>query len=185
MEKEAQHRKAWIRAAMQRYERPLTGYALRITRDLERARDVVQDTFLRLCSQNPSEIGDRLAPWLFTVCRRRSIDVLRKEGRFNAFEEGQLEAQPSPDPSPAVELERRESEHLILSHLSALPQQQQEVLRLKFQNELTYREISEVTGLSASNVGFLIHRGMCALRKKMPASQNAPEARSPRLRKVQ
>ena len=55
----------------------------------------------------------------------------------------------------------------VLDLLSTLPKNQREVIRLKFQNELSYREISEVTGLSPSNVGFLIHRGLRLLRERL------------------
>ncbi|MEN8713450.1 MAG: sigma factor-like helix-turn-helix DNA-binding protein [Verrucomicrobiales bacterium] len=40
-------------------------------------------------------------------------------------------------------------------------------MRLKFQGDLSYKEISEVTGLSVSNVGFLIHTGIKRLRSLM------------------
>ncbi len=40
---------AWIRQALERHERPLVHYAARLIGDVERARDVVQETFLRLC----------------------------------------------------------------------------------------------------------------------------------------
>lgn len=71
----------WIRAALERFETPLTRYAFRITGDLERARDVVQDCFLSLCGESPARIDDHLAPWLFKVCRNRALDVRRKEAR--------------------------------------------------------------------------------------------------------
>ncbi|MCZ6484439.1 MAG: sigma factor [Acidobacteria bacterium] len=54
----------WIRSALARYEGPLTRYAAHLTGDIERARDVVQDTFLRLCSQKRSWVDDHLAQWL-------------------------------------------------------------------------------------------------------------------------
>jgi RNA polymerase sigma-70 factor (ECF subfamily) len=41
------------------------------------------------------------------------------------------------------------------------------VLRLKFQHELSYREIAEKTGLSVSNVGFLMHTALRALRQRL------------------
>lgn len=43
---DALNREAWVRAALERYKRPLLLYALRITHSAELARDVVQDTFL-------------------------------------------------------------------------------------------------------------------------------------------
>ena len=38
----------------------------------DESRDVVQFVFLRLCDQSPDQIGDRLAQWLYTVCRNRA-----------------------------------------------------------------------------------------------------------------
>jgi len=49
-----------------------------ITGDIEQAREVVQDTFLKLCRQKPAQIRNYLAQWLYTVCRNRALDVLRK-----------------------------------------------------------------------------------------------------------
>lgn len=55
----------------------------------------------------------------------------------------------------------------VMRLLDRLPDNQQEVIRLKFQNDLSYREISEITGLSVSNVGFLLHVGIKRLREIM------------------
>ena len=78
----------WIRSALERFEAPLTRYAYGITGDLERARDVVQDTFLRLCRASPAQIDGYIAPWLFKVCRNRALDVRKKEAREIPLEDG-------------------------------------------------------------------------------------------------
>ena len=67
----------WIRDALDRFEGPLLLYAGRLTGDAERARDVVQDTFLKLCRQRRADVAARLAEWLYTVCRNAAIDVRR------------------------------------------------------------------------------------------------------------
>src|SRR6188474_3184636 len=74
-------RLGWVSAALDRYEGRLLRYAQRITGDEERARDVVQDTFLKLCKEDPSTLNGRLAQWLYTVCRNQALDVRRKESR--------------------------------------------------------------------------------------------------------
>ena len=50
-------REGWIRQAVRRFEAPLMLYASRIVGDVDAARDVVQDTFLRLCAQDRQQIG--------------------------------------------------------------------------------------------------------------------------------
>ena len=61
-----------VKALLNRLQGPLIRYAFQITGDLERARDVVQDTFLQLCSEDRTSLNGHLEPWLFTVCRNRA-----------------------------------------------------------------------------------------------------------------
>src|ERR1700735_4328532 len=86
----ADHAK-WVRDAVTRYERQLTQYAAHITGDPERARDVVQDAFLRLCDQDAETVGSHLAEWLYTVCRNLAIDVKRKEKRMRLMSDEQAD----------------------------------------------------------------------------------------------
>ena len=71
---------------------------------------------------------------------------------------------PCADPGPDATLEQRETATTIFGMLDALSPNQREVIRLKFQNDLSYREIADVTKLSVTNVGFLIHTGLKKLR---------------------
>ena len=69
--------------------------------------------------------------------------------------------------APGAAVEQKDSMARVLQQLDRLPDNQQDVIRLKFQNELSYREISEITGLTVSNVGFLLHVGLKRLRELM------------------
>src|SRR5689334_19503905 len=107
----------WVRGVVARYESPLTLYAARLLGDAEAARDVVQETFLRLCVQDRAALEPRLAEWLFTVCRNRALDVLRKESRMTRLSDEQVDQRPSDDPSPPEVAERRESAARVLDLL--------------------------------------------------------------------
>lgn len=163
---EAQSHEDWIASAVERFGRPLTRYAHGLLGDADRARDVVQDTFVRLCGQRRERVDARLAPWLFTVCRNRAMDVLRKERRMTPLTES-LDATLAEDPPGAPPDAPAGS---ITDALGRLPANQREVIRLKFLHEMSYREISKVTGLSESHVGVLIHNGIKALRRHMVAT---------------
>ncbi len=160
----------WWRVLVRRYELPLVQYAGRIVGCPERARDVVQDTFLRLQQRGPvaagPDDGTATARWLFTVCRHRALDVCRKERRMTYLDQEMADEIPSHEPGPAEQLARKEAAGFLLRLLAKLPPRQQEVIQLKFQNGLSYQEISDITRLSVSNVGFLIHRGLKALREQ-------------------
>lgn len=155
----------WILDVVARWESDLVSYARHLVGDVERARDIVQDTFLKLCQQDREQLDGHLAEWLFTVCRNGALDVRRKEQRMTTMTLDAVMDSASLAPQPDDAAEQRDSTDKILSLLSELSANQQEVLRLKFQHGLSYREISSVTGLTETNVGFLIHVGIKKLRE--------------------
>lgn len=161
---------AFVETAVSRHQAPLLRYATRLLHgDADRARDVVQDTFVKLLRQPRAEVEGHLAEWLFTVCRHRALDILRKEGRMKLFAEGQAERLTAPEPRPGVGAERAEAQAAVLRLIAQLPPNQQEVVRLKFQNGFSYKEISRITSLSVTNVGFILHTAVARLRKEMAA----------------
>ncbi|MFV1967398.1 MAG: RNA polymerase sigma factor [Pirellulaceae bacterium] len=157
----------WIDTAVARYEGPLLRYAAQITGDLDRGRDVVQDTFLRLCHQEPSELDGHLAEWLYTVCRNRALDVRRKEKRMKTISVEEAARQQNSEPGQATAIEQQDTAQRVLQFVERLSENQREVVRLKFQNGLSYREISAVTQLSVSNVGYLLHTAIRKLRTEL------------------
>lgn len=158
---------SFVREAIRRHERPLLRYVIHLLGDIERARDVVQDTFLKLHRHAVAEIEGHTAEWLFTVARHAALDVARKEGRMSRFEEGQAERLVAAEPTPAVQIETREACAQLLALLPHLPHNQQEVVRLKFQEGFSYKEIAAITRLSSGNVGFLLHTALATLRRQM------------------
>ena len=77
-----------------------------------------------------------------------------------------LEARDSEQPAPSENLEAKEASGFLARILNTLPPRQQELLQLKFQNDLSYQQISEITELSVSNVGVLIHNALKTLRQR-------------------
>ncbi len=186
-----------IRGLLDRYERPLIRYAQSIVGDLESARDVVQDTFIRyvrhtsgqeepetMQSTQPVSPPDAAASeeltapapipgldagdakhvegWLFTVTRNRALDYVRKHSRIIPMP--LPEDRESEERAPDEMLASQDAAEWLLKLLDALTPNQREVIRLKFQSDLSYKEISDITGLSVTNVGFILHVGLKKLR---------------------
>lgn len=162
----------WLNRVVAEFERPLSRYALSITHNVDRALDAVQETFLLLV-QHAGEI-DRAhpAPWLFTVCRTKAIDLLRKDGRMEAHPREDLAQRASVDPPAEDVAVLREDITEVERTLALLPPREREVLRLKFQEGLRYKEIAAVTGLSISHVGVMIHQAMARLRRRKAGPPN-------------
>jgi RNA polymerase sigma factor (sigma-70 family) len=162
-------REQFVEKALAEFESPLIGYAVSILHDLDRSRDVVQETFIRLCQQEPNKVRESLKTWLFTVCRNRAFDVLRKEKRVQPLDEVQWKRVAGPTLTPDQNAEHSERIDQVMKSLDKLSSNQREVILLKFQQGLSYQEIVEVTGLSSGNIGFLIHTGLRRLRESLPA----------------
>jgi len=154
----------WIRSAVAQYERPLTVYAARLLGDVDRARDVVQDTFLKLWQADRAKVDGHLAKWLYTVCRNGALDVRRKEQRMTTLE-GRETACPDPEPAPEASPEETVG---VLEIMAELPERQQEAVRLKFQGGLSYREIAEVMNTTVNNVGVMLHTAIKNIRQRLP-----------------
>ena len=162
---------AGLLAALARFERPLVRYALGLCGDLEQARDAVQDTFIKL-SRDPdraatpatSEHIEALAPWLFTVCKNRVIDLHRKSSRLVPMGSAILETTPATNPRPDTALDSKDTARQIRSMIAELPEKQRNILKLKFESGLSYKEIAAVTGLTTSNIGWIIHQAVQSLR---------------------
>jgi RNA polymerase sigma factor (sigma-70 family) len=157
---------AQMEEILKRFERPLLQYAARILGDTDRARDVVQETFVKLQQENRTELDHSPTKWLFTVCRNGALNICRKEKRMTYLDHELLEMRESEQPAPYENLEAKEASGFLLRILNTLPPRQQELLQLKFQNDLSYQQISEITELSVSNVGVLIHNALKTLRQR-------------------
>lgn len=163
----------WVRVALEAHEQRLLRYAFRLTRNADTARDVVQDTFLRLCAADQRAIGGYVLPWLYRVCRNRALDVMKKEQRMEPMDSGRMARQPDPAPAPGAAMDERDRVALVMKTLAELPDKQQEVFRLKFQEQLSYKEISEVTGFQVNNVRYLLHTALKRVRETL-AGQTEP-----------
>ena len=156
-----------ITEALDRYERVLVSYAKEITGDLESARDAVQETFLRLSRQDVIALEPRLRPWLFLVCRNCALDHRRKVVRFRA-EPLEDDEWLSDEPSPPMHAIAAEDAGRLRELVAALPRQQRELIKLKFEAGLSYKEMAEALRTSVSTVGVQLHDAIKTLRRQWP-----------------
>jgi RNA polymerase sigma-70 factor (ECF subfamily) len=155
----------WVIEALERHERPLIRYATCLLGDVESARDVVQETFLRLCREDRRRVEGHLAPWLFTVCRNLALNARKKAVRMASLDPHQFAVASDLDECHDVQ----KAVGRIRKAIAELPPNQREVVHLKFECDLSYKEISQVTSLSVSNVGFLLHTAVRAIRTHVGA----------------
>jgi RNA polymerase sigma-70 factor (ECF subfamily) len=160
-------------ALLDRFERPLLAFARHHSGDAEAARDAVQETFLRYFRDRPGGELESLAPWLFTVCRRLLIDHQRKHRRIVPMNAATAltfdESIDDTASSPAVTLEEKDDAARLRGLVKSLPERQRELVKLKFEAGLSYRDIAAATGLTVTNVGTILHHAVQSLREQFHA----------------
>jgi RNA polymerase sigma-70 factor (ECF subfamily) len=151
------------------YESALLRYATRLVNDTSAAQDVVQDVFIKLCRgwRNGSHPGEQLRSWLFRVTHNAAVDYIRRESRLRVLHERQAEHAAVEAPAGQRRtLLAKETHALVLEHLRLLDPREQQVVVLRLQEGMSYREIADVTGRSEGNVGCILHHAL----KKLAAS---------------
>lgn len=166
---------SWFRKTVVSLESPLLKYTIKILTRVAPSEEVVQESFLKLWKQEyPGQFEHYPKAWLYKVCRNMAIDILRKEKKISL--EDNLEEILS---RPCISEKLFEASQ-IMQEIGKLDKSEQEVLVLKFNDDLTYKEIAELTGLSVSLVGVRIHN---ALKKIKDVIQHELEGLEPELKK--
>lgn len=144
--------------AVDSYSDGIFRFILKNIRDEDRAKDIVQDTFEKLWMKLADVNGKKVKSYLFSTAYHTMIDLIRKESRQADFEEVPME-------------EYSHSEHytdlneVLHKALMKLPEAQRSVIMLRDYEGYSYQEISEITGLTESQVKVYIYRGRLYLRK--------------------
>ena len=158
-------------------ELPLLSYALRYTGEVGLAEDVVQEAFMKL----HVEFDQVQSPqrWLYRTVRNLALNRRRDESRtvpLNAPDAGKDPIADYADTSsfPDEQLIRLEGIGLVRLGLETLDDRSRELVRLKFNDELSYKEIAARTGLTVSNVGFILHHALKTIAAELAKTGAMP-----------
>jgi RNA polymerase sigma-70 factor (ECF subfamily) len=155
------------------YEFRLYRYLLYLTGSPETARDLFQETWLRVLARGHQYDGkSRFEAWLFAIARHLAIDNARRrrtESLDDLLEPDDSgpgwQPQAPETSSPATMLLSRENADRVDSALGRLPAVYREVLLLRFQEELSLEEIAQVVKIPLSTVKSRLYRGLSAARE--------------------
>ena len=155
----------------EKLEKPLMIYAYQTLNDREEAMDMVQEAFARFFKEE-ANVREPKA-WLYRTTRNLCISHLRKHGRMKTIGEEEqmdfLEGSTDGDGHPAKQMERKEARGRVRHALTMLPDDLRELIRMKFDEKMSYKEISDKSGLSVSNVGYKLHTVIKDLAVEMKA----------------
>jgi RNA polymerase sigma-70 factor (ECF subfamily) len=157
-----------------RWERPLYCFTFRLLTRREDARDICQETILRVLRKaDHFKKGARFSTWMYQIALNLCRDHLRKKRRWSLLV---TEAPVSPgddsagldryasDQDPSEEVERREKREFMHRALGQIPTEQREVLVLKEFEGLRFREIADILGCPESTVKSRMYYGLSGLK---------------------
>lgn len=137
---------------VRRYQRPLVGYLTGIVNDVERARDLSQEAFLRVYRHAAGyRTSSRFTTWLYHIARNLARDELRARKRrptLHQADERGLDDTPALG-NVAEKLEKRE---LVLRAMGELSRRDRQLIILRDVENRSYEEIAERTGLPLGTV---------------------------------
>ena len=155
----------------EKLERPLMIYAYQTLNDREEAMDMVQEAFKRFFIEE-KKVREPKA-WLYRTTRNLCISHLRKHGRLSIIgEEEQMDFFDDSgvkEDDPAKKMEKKEARGRVRHAISMLPDDLRELIKMKFDQKMSYKEISKKSGLSVSNVGYKLHNVIKDLAVEMKA----------------
>jgi RNA polymerase sigma-70 factor (ECF subfamily) len=168
-----------IEGLFQALESSLLGYALRLLEDRALAEDVVQETFMKLQGQW-DQVRER-RPWLYRTVHNLALNQRRRDRKIVPLDPSDAaEGSPAPleltDPQlrPDEQLARHEAVGLVRLTLETLEPRSRELVKLKFNDELSYQEISARTGLKVGHVGYLLHHALKAVAAELAKAGLVP-----------
>ncbi len=166
--KDKEQRVASFEVIVSHYEVRLIRYVARIVNGEDAAQDIVQDSFIRLFKKWKDELvpGPQVSSWLYRVAHNRAVDYIRKQSRQSELHKRHAVEQPdfiAPNRGDGFRIGDRAV--MAAAALENLDERERQLVVLKVYEEKSYREISEITGLTTSNVGYILHHAM----KKMAA----------------
>jgi RNA polymerase sigma factor (sigma-70 family) len=156
-------------AIYDRFNARLFTFLIRLSRDRDRAQDLLEDTWLRLVTHADRLRPDTsLGPWLFTVARNLYLSECRARVLEQSDED--IVSHASPAPSPFEETAANESQRRLEAALASLPLHYREVLLLVAVNGLSTAEAAAVCGISNDAVRQRLSRGRAMLAERMAAA---------------
>ena len=153
-----------LRALFEAEESPLLRYAFSLTGRRAIAEELVQDVFL-LLHANWDSVENPQA-WLYRSVRNRAYNHHR-DHRREVSADGVGDQEPDHQETPEALLQRMEAAGFLRLLLAELEDGDRQLVRLKYFEDLRYRDISERTGMSIGNVGYRLHHILKQLADKL------------------
>lgn len=150
---------------IERYEGPLRYFITRLLADTETSEDLFQDTWLTVIRRiHGLRDAEAFPIWLYRIARNKVYQQLRRKKVLSRLEEDCPVPHDDENENEAFSAEDVAKVHRCLKELRP---EHREVLMLRFLEQMSYRQISQVINCTLGTVRSRIHYAKLALRKEM------------------
>lgn len=139
-------------------------FLLKNTGDAETARDLVQESFMKMWIKRKEVQSEKAKSYLFTTAYHTMIDSLRKNSRVTRMEGHEHKTE-------SVDHGYNDLKEVLEEALTRLPEIQRSVVLLRDYEGYSYEEIGEITGLNEAQVKVYIYRARVGLKKYLVSTE--------------
>lgn len=156
---------------VRRHHKHIIDFIFRMVRDLSRAEDLAQTTFIMIFQKAGSYMPNRpFKPWLFTIAKNCVLSELRKKHyEYETFlDDRKTDALIENNVStPDTSAERSEIRGIVRTVVDSLPPKKKMMLIMRFFEDMKYSEIAETMGCSEGTVKSNVFYGLQILSEKL------------------
>jgi RNA polymerase sigma factor (sigma-70 family) len=170
-------RAALLRGLVEQHGEALLRYCELLLRDVHSAADVLQSVFVESLEDLAQFEGkSSIRVWLFQIARHRCLDALKSSRRWaKVVEPADEAAQSVPDGSTAeLTLQENEGMNALRDCIESLPPASRDVVLLRLREDMTYQELSQITGESSGALRVRFTRALPVLRRCLESRGVAP-----------
>ena len=145
--------------------------AMHILKNAHTSQDIVQHVMMKFHQQPTEKVEGHEEAWLMTVTRNSCLKHIDRNKRYVLMEPEAFVEHVDESPSPYDVVDQQEQHQLRMNMLQQamqqIPARQQQLLHLRYHNNMSYQEMAREMGLTEGNVGFLINKTKNTLKNFM------------------
>ena len=162
-----------------RYQAQVYSYIMTLVKDRQLADDVFQDTFVKIIRTIKAGVykdEGKFVQFAMRISHNLVIDYFRKENRIPTVESSSedynyLDNAPISDPSVEQSMIDDQIHSDLRKMIEYLPVEQREVLRMRIYDDMSFKEIADITNVSINTALGRMRYALINLRKMMEANQ--------------
>lgn len=152
-----------------RYQDKLSRYSHSIVKDKDDVSDVLQETFISVFRNiNSFDVNRKFSSWIYRIAHNKAINEVRKSKMLTVFDESrEVEDEKYDGEKVKKEIDAKKTKKKLKSAIEKLPLKYKEVIVLRYFEEKSYEEISDILKIPQNTVGIRIKRGLEMLKRKL------------------